>query len=228
MKIRFLIPILLLTFLISSAQATYYKMPNGKILNQLSYDNVKDNLSKNGKIEEFFLHSEIRNDSTINTVKLTVLQIKDENGNYFDPYSKQKENIGKYFSIEKFKKGNGEKYTKGSLLDRPTLINFWFTSCVPCIKEVPVLNKLKERFDKSINFIAITFDNDQRVQAFLKNKKFNFEHIVDSKQQIMDLGVEAYPMTILLDKEGIILNVYGELTEGELDEQLKVLIYSLK
>jgi thiol-disulfide isomerase/thioredoxin len=87
------------------------------------------------------------------------------------------------------------------LLDRPTLINFWFTSCVPCIKEVPVLNKLKERFDKSINFIAITFDNDQRVQAFLKNKKFNFEHIVDSKQQIMDLGVEAYPMTILLDKE---------------------------
>jgi hypothetical protein len=34
-----------------------------------------------------------------------------------------------------------------------------------------------------------------------KNKKFNFEHIVDSKQQIMDLGVEAYPMTILLDKE---------------------------
>ena len=52
MKIRFLIPILLLTFLIPSAQATYYKMPNGKILNQLSYDNVKDNLSKNGKIEE--------------------------------------------------------------------------------------------------------------------------------------------------------------------------------
>jgi hypothetical protein len=33
-------------------------------------------------------------------------------------------------------------------------------------------------------------------------------------------------MTILLDKE--CTNVYGELTEGELDEQLKVLIYSLK
>jgi hypothetical protein len=37
----------------------------------------------------------------------------------------------------------------------------------------------------------------------------------------MDLGVEAYPMTILLDKRRTILNVYGELTEGELDEQLK-------
>jgi hypothetical protein len=38
----------------------------------------------------------------------------------------------------------------------------------------------------------------------------------------MDLSVEAYPMTILLDKEGIIMNVYGELTEGELDEQLSI------
>jgi hypothetical protein len=35
-------------------------------------------------------------------VKLTVLQIKDENGNYFDPYSAKKKILENIFSIEKF------------------------------------------------------------------------------------------------------------------------------
>jgi peroxiredoxin len=84
-------------------------------------------------------------------------------------------------------KGNGEKYTKGSLLIGRLLLILVYKLCSLWSAS---LNKLKERFDKS-NFIAITFDNDQRVQAFFKKTKFNFEHIVDSKQQIMDLGVRG-------------------------------------
>ena len=40
---------------------------------------------------------------------------------------------------------------KGKVL----LVNFWATWCVPCIKEMPSLDRLKTKFDKDFDIIAI-------------------------------------------------------------------------
>jgi hypothetical protein len=88
------------------------------ILNQLSYDNVKDNLSKTEKIEEFFYI--LKNDYS--TILIKINGTADKRQGIILIRIKAKRKIGKIFSIEKFK--NGEKYTKGSFVDRPTLINF--------------------------------------------------------------------------------------------------------
>ncbi|RZJ87029.1 MAG: hypothetical protein EOO20_17005 [Chryseobacterium sp.] len=64
------------------AQQKYYKMPNGKIIDSETYLKVKENLSKNGKLEEIIIAKTQRQDSIIITPKITVLTQKDKDGNY--------------------------------------------------------------------------------------------------------------------------------------------------
>jgi len=91
------------------------------------------------------------------------------------------------------------------LKGKPTLINLWFTSCIPCIREMPVLNAMKSKNKYRFNFLSITMDSEPKVNRFLKKHKFDFDHIVDSKELTTKLGFRHFPMNIFLDKEGRIV-----------------------
>lgn len=214
MKTTLLLFGLLLTSIIASAQTTYYKMPNGKIINNELYTKVKASLGEHGTVEEIFTDTRTAKDSVIKTVNLKVTAV-DESGESFDPYAIHKKKIGQRFPIEKFKKVNGKAYTATALNGKPTFINFWFTKCPPCIAEIPNLNSLKAKFGDNVSFIAITFDDAEIVKKFLVKKSLNFEQITDARPQLTEMGIEAYPMNVLLDKDGKIINEYGEITYDE-------------
>ncbi len=89
--------------------------------------------------------------------------------------------------------------------DKITLINLWFTSCAPCITEIPYLNYLKDIYKDQVHFIAITFDTKDKVTQFLTRKSFDFEHLVDGAKYLSeDLANNAFPKLILVDKKGIV------------------------
>ena len=52
------------------------------------------------------------------------------------------------------------------------LFNFWATWCAPCIKEIPELIELKERFKNSLEvyFVSVDFNVKKTVPKFLKKK----------------------------------------------------------
>lgn len=87
--------------------------------------------------------------------------------------------------------------------DKITLVNLWFTSCPPCIAEIPYLNHLTEVYKNKVNFVAITFNTKDTVDAFLERKPFYFEHLVDAARYLKDdLQNNAYPRLILMDQAG--------------------------
>ncbi|GAK93134.1 thioredoxin family protein [Nonlabens ulvanivorans] len=55
------------------------------------------------------------------------------------------------------------------------------------------------------------------VNYFLDKKAFNFEHITDVRPAIDDYGVQAFPMNLLLDKNGKIVQVYGDIIAEHLN-----------
>ena len=60
-SLKFLLTtLLILIYSKNFAQTNYYKMKNGKILTEEHYSTVKQNASKNGKVEEIILKSEIK------------------------------------------------------------------------------------------------------------------------------------------------------------------------
>lgn len=94
----------------------------------------------------------------------------------------------------------GGKFNSKSLKGKPTLINFWFTSCGHCIEEMPALNEIKSKFGTEVNFIAITFEKQLDVLQFLERRDFDFSHLVEAKDFIKSLGIKMYPKTLILDQ----------------------------
>jgi thiol-disulfide isomerase/thioredoxin len=194
-------------------------MPDGQVFSKQVFDALKENMEKQGL--EFRVI-----DSTVvgnNTTRIVDIKSKGffeakENNEKFDPFAKFKENIGKRFKIEKFTKQDGSHYKPNELSGKPTIINFWFTSCAPCIAEMPYLINLQNDFENKVNYLSITFDDIMKVNSFLKKQSFPFEHITNAREQIKNLGISSYPMTYLLDSEGSIYQVYGGLSNYEYDE----------
>jgi len=102
---------------------------------------------------------------------------------------------------------NGEKLNSESLKGKPTVINIWFSNCVPCIEEMPLLNKIKSEFGNEVNFISITFQSQNVVNEFLKSNEFDFIHVIESKEYLKNFGFFGYPKTLILDKNLIITEI---------------------
>ena len=125
--------------------------------------------------------------------------------------AKEYEKIGMKISPQSFTSIGGEKILIGGEQEKPTLINLWFIHCPGCIAEMPALNKLKEKYQGKVNFVALTFEKEKDVSNFLKKKDFNFTHIANVENYINDIGSYPYPESIFIDKNGYITNIEGPI-----------------
>lgn len=109
-----------------------------------------------------------------------------------------------------YKDLKGRVINSKDLKGKPIVLNFWFTTCLPCIAEMPELNRIKEKYKTSdIVFLSMTYETKDKVVKFLKNTKFHFQIIPDAKEYC-DKFTESYPLNIFVDRNGIINNIqYG-------------------
>lgn len=126
---------------------------------------------------------------------------------------------------------DGSEFDSKLLLGKPTIVNFWFTSCAPCLEEIPILNKLKDSYSDEINFIAITFEGREEIAGFLERKPFNFIQLVDANDFIKELDVKTYPRTLITDENMVVKYMdklkpkdfvkFEEKLRSQIDEVLK-------
>ena len=98
---------------------------------------------------------------------------------------------------------NNKRFKSENLRDKIIVINFWFTSCPPCKKEIPQLNKLKEEFKgKDVQFIAFATDLEYKIDEFLKKTPFNYDIVEDARWVAEKFDIKAYPTNIIINKDG--------------------------
>jgi len=74
-----------------------------------------------------------------------------------------------------------------------TLVNFWATWCLPCVKELPQLESLLEVFGKdNINIIPISIDSDKTIEKLIK---FVNSININNLKIYQDKNLEAYELT---------------------------------
>ena len=71
-------------------------------------------------------------------------------------FSKEKQNISDLI----FKDHQEKEISFSEFRGKVLLVNFWATWCAPCIKEIPSLDRLKSKFEKNFDVIAISLDRD--------------------------------------------------------------------
>lgn len=124
-------------------------------------------------------------------------------------------NAGK-LSIEQMKSG------------RHTIVDFWGTWCGPCVRDIPKLQKLHERFKSSgVNLIGIAVDGDEKkVSEFLKKRKIQHPVIFENLNMGSDwiykkMNVTVFPTYLILNNEGSV--VFSTNSIESLEEKLEKL-----
>jgi hypothetical protein len=110
----------------------------------------------------------------------------------------------------------GQRITSASLLGKPTLINFYFAQCVPCILEVGPLNGFAAS-RRDLNFLAVTFDEPSEARAFVDRYEFRWRVVPDARDFIDRMAVNRYPMLALFDAEGRLLGTRAGGVKDELE-----------
>ena len=122
-----------------------------------------------------------------------------------------------------FKDLNGKLYSLADLKGKIVVLNFWFTQCGGCINEMPDLNALKHNYPgKDVVFLAITHDDNAKVNTFLTKHKFAYTILPNAKQACADYDIPDYPTSIVIDRSGIVRyinngigsNIKSELTKA--------------
>ncbi len=109
------------------------------------------------------------------------------------------------------------------------VLNFWFSACAPCRAEIPELNKLAEKYKgKKVVFIAITFEDKDKINAFLKTTGFNYQMAVMDTDAIRSFEINSFPTNIIINKEGNIIFKEEGLEQGIFDKLDKVIAAKLK
>ena len=109
---------------------------------------------------------------------------------------------------------SGKRVTSASLKGKPTLISFFFSTCVPCILEVQPLNRFAAAHP-NVNFLAVTYDEPAEARAFVQRFGVKWRVVPDAQNFIERMRVKQYPLMALFDANGKLL---GSKKGGARDE----------
>ena len=118
-----------------------------------------------------------------------------------------------------------------------TVVNFWFTTCSPCVGELGELDKLNRQLAEKggavVGVNTFTLDGDKtaisEAKEILEKKKASYRNIwfaSDSEAGKFTSGIYSYPTTYVVDRNGNIVGepIVGAITGKKQAEKLQELI----
>jgi len=103
---------------------------------------------------------------------------------------------------------HGKHWSLQALRGKIVVLNFWFTTCTPCIQEMPELNKLVQTYNQGdVVFLALTFNDAGQVIKFLKTHTFSYTLLPGSSKVDEQYKITSWPTSMVICKKGNIKKV---------------------
>jgi peroxiredoxin len=125
---------------------------------------------------------------------------------------------------------DGSKRSTDDLKGKVTLVNFWATSCVTCVAEMPKViatyDKYKGRGYDTLA-VAMSYDPPSYVVNFVETRKLPFKVAIDNTGAVAQAwgDVKLTPTTYIVNKRGEIVKRYvGEPDFAELHKLIEKLL----
>jgi peroxiredoxin len=105
---------------------------------------------------------------------------------------------------------DGKPGSTAALKGKVVLVNFWATSCVSCVKEMPELVATHQKFHArgfETLAVAMSYDPPAYVARFAESRQLPFGVVIDNTGAIAQSfgNVSITPTTFLIDKRGAIV-----------------------
>ncbi|HKQ71388.1 MAG TPA: TlpA disulfide reductase family protein [Polyangiaceae bacterium] len=108
---------------------------------------------------------------------------------------------------------NGAKVKLSQFRGKTVVLNFWTTTCQPCLEEMPSLADLAKIVKKRSDVVVLTVSTDtskevalSALQTLLHEPKPPFPVLLDSESSVVreKYGTQLFPETWLIDPQGVI------------------------
>lgn len=115
----------------------------------------------------------------------------------------------------------GRAFKLADLKGKVVLLDFWATWCAPCVKGLPAMQQLADRFaDRGVSVVGVNSDANtapRRIADFLTRREISLPQALDPKGEIGRLyNVRGIPHLVLIDPEGVVQRVQvGFSPEGK-------------
>lgn len=125
---------------------------------------------------------------------------------------------------------SGSELTLESLQGTPVVLNFWLTTCTPCIREMPALADLMRLYeDDDLVVVGVNpGESTEVVSEFIANFEIDldFPIVMDRQSDVRELySIAVFPMTYFIDRDGVIqYRRIGELREDHIAVGLERII----
>lgn len=129
----------------------------------------------------------------------------------------------------------GNTHTLSEYEGKTVFLNIWATWCPPCKQEMPYIEELYKEYNLNKEDVVILGlaspylgkeGSKEDIKEFLNSNKYTFPVVFDENADLIySYGIQAFPTTFVIDKEGYIAQyVPGGMTK----EMMKTLIESVK
>lgn len=98
---------------------------------------------------------------------------------------------------------DNEIWNNEVLRGKPYVINVWQSECGPCRGEMPILSQWKERFP-GVVFLSASRHNAAEIQPIVQRHNFTWNHLQEATDIVALVRQEGFPLTIVVDKNGIV------------------------
>lgn len=128
---------------------------------------------------------------------------------------------------------DGNPVTLFKMLEKgPVIVNFWATWCKPCLRELPHLQDIHQKYkERGVTLLAISVDSPRslsKVKSFVSGSGYTFTVLMDpNKDAARKLNAHSFPYTFIVNTAGdIVFKNYGYRPgdEKNLEEKLLSLL----
>lgn len=111
--------------------------------------------------------------------------------------------VGEPFVKFEYSDIDNNMWNNEELKNKVFVINLWQSECGPCRREMPILSQWKERYPDVV-FLSASRHNRDEILPIVEQHHFTWTHLQEASDLVALVRHEGFPLTIVVDKEGIV------------------------
>lgn len=121
---------------------------------------------------------------------------------------------------------DGNSISTASLIGQPLVINFWYASCPPCVKELPDFAEVHADLGDAVRFVGVnTEDSVESMERFAADRGVTYELYRDDLGALVDaIRLVVTPTTLFVTPQGEIIEQTGVLDAAQLRSKIDQLL----
>lgn len=126
------------------------------------------------------------------------------------------------WSLPKYDQKKSDILKSTDLNGKIVLMEFWIKNCGYCMLAFPEIKELQAKYGPKIEIVSINaYDKKAEIDFFYNREKPKYQMLYNGEKFANDLGIYAYPASIILDKGGKVIYTSRGFDKEKIEQFIK-------